>query len=163
MWMRSPCSTHLDPPTRWSLPGAGVGLVLSPRKRWSQRHRNPKLVQPWSPWSTGWWCDVPILKNMRSSMGFGWHPIYEMESHNPFMFQSPPTSFHFRIFHDFPRFWPTMYWGLQTTNRHGVGLCWAPGHIRPRAELQGRPPSGYRAVPFSLQRRRPVQTCHEEF
>ena len=33
----------------------------------------------------GWWCNFSILKNMSSSMGFGWHPIYEMEnkSHVP--------------------------------------------------------------------------------
>jgi hypothetical protein len=30
---------------------------------------------------------LTILKNMSSSMGLGWHPIYEME-HNPFMFQT---------------------------------------------------------------------------
>jgi len=30
---------------------------------------------------------LTILKNMSSSMGFGWHPVYEMEN-NPFMFES---------------------------------------------------------------------------
>ena len=40
------------------------------------------------PTQTNTWLVVStILKNMSSSMGLGWHPIYEME-HNPFMFQT---------------------------------------------------------------------------
>ena len=39
--------------------------------------------------------DLPILKNMSSSMVGGWHPIYEMEN-NPAIIQpcsKPPTSY----------------------------------------------------------------------
>ena len=40
----------------------------------------------------GWWFQPTPLKNM--SFKVSWDddiPIYEMESHNPVMFQSPPT------------------------------------------------------------------------
>ena len=36
---------------------------------------------------SGWWLTYPSEKWWSSSMGLGWHPIYEMEN-NPFMFQT---------------------------------------------------------------------------
>ena len=49
---------------------------------------NPQSTQPaiapegtvYEQSSTVWWCNVPILKNMTSSMGRIIYPIYEMDN-----------------------------------------------------------------------------------
>ena len=60
--------------------GSGISSILQdcslvffcPRKvQMAVRTRNNWLKCP-----SGWWCNVPILKNMSSSMGLGWHPMY---------------------------------------------------------------------------------------
>ena len=46
---------------------------------------------PLNPIISGWWCNNHLEKWWSLSMGFGWHPIYEMEN-SEFMNMKPPTS-----------------------------------------------------------------------
>ena len=49
--------------------------------------------------ATGWWLSpTPLKKWWSSSVGIKWHSQLFMESHNPAMFQSPPTRLFFHMF-----------------------------------------------------------------
>ena len=52
-----------------------------------------KIMYNYTGRTYNWLVVLTILKNMSSSMGLGWHPIYEIE-HNPVMFET--TNQHIR-------------------------------------------------------------------
>ena len=47
-----------------------------------------------SSFYTGWWCNVPILKNDGVRQWEGWHPIYEMENKNHLWNHQPVYHLH---------------------------------------------------------------------
>ena len=74
-------------------PSLSLGFIWN---RVPQRCPNKSLLHPhWPSWNGnwryiqisdkpiphmfGWWCNNHLEKSWSSSMGFGWHPIYEME------------------------------------------------------------------------------------
>ena len=88
---------------------------------------------------SGWWCNVPILKNDGVRQWEGWHPIYEMENKKCL---KPPTSF---------------FWTFSKEMGFGKHQAWKRWISLKRQQNLGRStgPSTYDPSPAS--------TCHGQY